>query len=120
MIHTKESIDKVLREISRNTPKMLRDNAYTEISLTPTIKMVMEKALESPDISDEKKDEIRRLEKEGYFERKKVIENPKGVKAIDNYTNREIKKAVKEGRLPTKKQLKLLELQWKNNDSSKN
>lgn len=113
MAHTQDSISKVLREISASVPQLLKDNAYTEESLTPTIEKVMEEALLSDNISQEKKDEVQRLKEQGYFKRKKIIENPKYVKMINDWTTKEIAKAVKTGRLPDKKQLKELEEQWK-------
>lgn len=116
---TQESISKVLREINANIPKHLKANAYTETSLTPTIEKVMAEAMLSDNISDEKKVEIKRLSEEGYFRRKKIRENPKYVIMIDNWVNRELKKAVTEGRLPTKKKLAELEIQWKKDKEEK-
>lgn len=113
MSHTQESISKVLKEINANIPPLLKKYAYGEVSLTPTIEKVMAEALISPNISKEKKEEVQRLTDQGYFKRKKITENVKYTKMINNWTTRQIKKAVKEGRLPDKKQLAELELQWK-------
>lgn len=110
---TQESISKELREINSRIPPLLKKHAYTEELLTPTIGRVMDEALLLASISDEKKAEVRRLKEEGYFGRKRITENPKYVKMIDNWMTREIKKAVAAGRLPTKAQLAELEITWK-------
>lgn len=113
---TQESISKTLRDINAKIPPLLKKHAYSEVALTPTIEKVMEEALKSPNISQEKKEEVRRLQEQGYFKRKKLTENPRYVKMINEWTDRQIKKAVKEGRLPNKAQLAELELQWKKNE----
>lgn len=115
---TQESISKELRKINANIPALLKENAYSEESLTPTIEKVMEEALLSDNISEEKKAEVLRLKEQGYFKRKKIIENPKYVKMVDEWITRQLKKAVKEGRLPTKAQLAELEIIWKKEKES--
>ena len=74
------------------------------------MKMVAEKALES-DMDEEKKVHVKKLLDEGYFDKKYIAENQSIVTQIDNYVKREINKSVREGRLPTKKQLKELNLE---------
>lgn len=110
---TEDGINKTLQEISSRIPEKLRKALYTEELATPTVKMVMEEALKSDSISPEKKEQIRSLQEAGYFDKKKYAENPKIVGMIDNYMNREFKKAIKDGRLPGKKKLKELQEQWK-------
>lgn len=119
MPFTQESISKVLREINSRIPPLLKKNAYTIESLTPTIMKVMEEALKSDNISAEKKEEVKRLTEQGYFKKEKITENPRYVKMINEWTTREIKKAVKQGRLPNKAQLSELELQWKKEKEEK-
>lgn len=114
MSFTQESISKVLREINSNIPPLLKKHAYTIQPLTPIIMKVMEEALKSDNISQDKKDEVKRLTEQGYFKKEKITENPKYVKMINEWTTRQIKKAVKQGRLPNKAQLAELEIQWKN------
>lgn len=113
MPFTQESISKVLRDINARIPPLLKKYAYSEIALTPTIEKVMDEALLSPNISEEKKEEVRRLKDEGYFKRKKITENKKYINMINQWTDRQLKKAVKEGRLPNKAQLAQLEIEWK-------
>jgi len=113
MIHTTATIEKELRRIQASIPKPLLQFVVTETAITPTMKDVVDKALEDPDFPAEKKEELRILKANGYFDRKKVRQNDNIAKQIDNYVNREIKKAVKDGRLPTKKQLKEIQLHEK-------
>lgn len=119
MPFTQESISNVLREINSRIPPLLKKNAYSVQPLTPTIMKVMEEALKSDKISEEKKDEVKRLTEQGYFKKEKITENPKYVKMINEWTTRQIKKAVKEGRLPNKAQLAELELKWKKEKEEK-
>ncbi len=117
---TRESISKELKRIQDSVPKMLRENTLSEVKKTPEMEMVFQRALESPDISTEKKDQIRNLLASGRFSKTKIIENYKVAKMRDEYVQREISKSVKAGRLPTKKklkELKIFELDGKDNIS---
>jgi hypothetical protein len=103
-----ERFTKVLREIQNSIPPLLRRNASSSQKLTPTIEMVMNKALESETISEEKKTQIRHLLESGQFSKTSVQENPQVTKQIDNYVSREINKAIRAGRLPPKGHTKYL------------
>ncbi len=110
---TKEQIDTELRRIQQSVPKALRDTVLVRTAITPTMSMIAQKAIEDPDFPPEKKEQLQLLIDRGYFTKEKYTQNDKVAKQIDNYVNREIKKSIKEGRLPNKKQLKQLEEQWK-------
>lgn len=107
---TKESIGLELKRIQDSIPKLIRDNTIVEKLKTPEMKLVFEKALEDPKLSEEKKLQIKHMLDSGMFDKKVITENVKVAKMRDDYVTREIKKSVKEGRLPTKKQLKELGL----------
>lgn len=102
---TKETIGLELKRISNSVPQMIKDNTLIEKLKTPEMKLVFEKALEEPNISQEKKDRIKHMLDTGMFDKKVITENTKIAKMRDDYVGREIKKSVKAGRLPTKKQL---------------
>jgi hypothetical protein len=106
MAHTEESIAKELKRISLSIPENLRKNVVKEVPATPTVEFVMKKALELDTVSDEKKKQIKALLDRGDFSKMKTVENPRIGKMIDNYVGRQINKSIKEGRLPTKAQLK--------------
>lgn len=118
MIHTKESIDKTLREIQQSVPALLRKAVVTKTIATPTVMFVVDKALEDPDFPQEKKDKLLELKEAGYFNKEKPTENPKVAQQIENYVARKTKEAIKEGRLPTKKQFKELQELWKQQEQT--
>ncbi len=103
-----ERFNKVLREIQASVPSSLRKAALIEAPFTPTMKMVFEKALESPTVSEEKKAQIRNLLDGGDFSRTSLKEDPKITKQIDQIVQRGINKAIKEGRLPPRGHIKYL------------
>lgn len=102
---TREQIFKELSRIQQSIPKALLENVASETHLTPTIKDVVDKAIEDPDFPAHKKEQLIKLKEAGYFNKTVVRQNDKIAKMIDDFVVRETKKAVKEGRLPTKKQL---------------
>ena len=79
---------------------MLIKNAVYEVLLTPTMAMVMDKALEDPKIAEDKKKQIRIAKENGEFSKKHIVNNPQVQKQINNFVSREINKAIKQGRLP--------------------
>lgn len=92
-------------DIQSRIPKTLLKNAVKEKKLTPTIEFVMDKALESPTISEEKKAKIRNLKASGEFTKMKYEDNYKVQELINNFVNREINKAIEDGRLPPRSEI---------------
>ena len=105
---TKQSISDELNRITKSVPEALRLNTFKEVEKTPAMKLVFEKALEDPNIPEDKKKKIRNLLDSGKLSKTKIIENQKIAKMRDDWVNREIKKSVLAGRLPTKKKFKEL------------
>lgn len=121
MSMTPEQISAELKRISSRVPKYLLNMVSDEVKLTPTIEDVALKAMSGGIKDTEKRKEITRLFNEGEFSKKKVVENPKVAKQLDNWYAREINKAIREGRLPHANKLKdpfLREI--KNNINGKN
>lgn len=112
MLFTQDSVEKVLKEIQSRIPKAFLKGVVETKPLTPNMAMIVDKALEDPDYPADKKRQLLELKEKGEFSRQTVTQNMTMARKIDNFVNREIKKAVKEGRLPTKKQLKVLQAQW--------
>jgi len=110
MKHTRETITKELQRIQASVPPLLKKHLFVEKLKTPEMKLVAEKALES-DMDEEKKMHVKKLLDEGYFDKKIIAESRTVATQIDQYVQREINKSVKAGRLPTKKQLKELNLE---------
>ena len=107
---TRESIGLELKRIQDSIPPLIKEFTLIEKLKTPAMKLVFEKALEEPTLSEEKKKRIKHMLESGMFDKKQIYENPEVAKQRDDYVTREIKKSVKAGRLPTKKQLKALNL----------
>lgn len=115
---TPEHIRKVLFEIHAKVPPHLKKNVVKEVLATPTIKMVMEHALTMESISEEKKKHIKNLLDAGEFSKKRVVEDMKIAKMIDQFVSREINRAIKSGILPSKaKMRKILDNEKRNNQS---
>ncbi len=115
---TEEQILKEMREIYDRVPAAWRKSVVKTASATPTMAMVIDKALEDPDFPEEKKEQIRLLKDKGYFDKQRLTEDPQIALKINNFINREMKKKVKEGKLPNKKQLKELKIQWQNQNNN--
>lgn len=119
---TEEQVYKTLREIYSRVPKEWRENVVTEKPSTPTMIKVIDEALADPNYDPEKKKQLQALKDSGQLDKKQYSEDQTLVKKIDNFVNREINKAVKDGRLPNKKKLAELQAIWKEqkNNLSKN
>lgn len=103
---TPEHVNKVLKDIQSRIPPDLLKYVAHEKKATPTVELVVQKALEDPSISEEKKVQLRALVDAGEFSKMRVIENPKIAKMINEFVQREIRKEVKKGNLPTKAQFR--------------
>lgn len=119
MNFTRESIEKEIKRIHTLIPQEFLNRVYTEVPISPTIIKVVDEALVDPNFDPEKKESLQALKDAGHFNKKKVTENPEMAKKIDNIFNREMKKSVEAGRLPTKSQLARLQEQWKEEDAKK-
>lgn len=101
---TQESISQELKRIQGTVPELLRKNVVRE--LPNKVWEAYNTELNDPSISEEKKKKIKIVL--GIIKPTTLVENPQIAKVIDEHITREIKKAVKAGRLPTKKKLKEL------------
>lgn len=120
MTWTRESIDKVLKEIHASVPDNLRLNVAKEVKSSPTIEFVMKKAVEMESIDPEKRKKIQTLLDNGEFSRTRVVEDPKIAKMIDNMIGRKINQAIKAGKLPNISALKqILKNEQGNNNNVK-
>ncbi len=97
---TLEQIEKVFKEIQNGVPEILRKTVVIEVEKTPAMKFLAEKMLEEGVGTPEEREQVKNLLEAGEFSKMKYVENAKVAKMIDNYINREIKKAIKQGRLP--------------------
>lgn len=100
---TQEQVSKVLNEIQAKVPKEWRERATETKLMTPTVQMVTDKVIEDPKSDPALVEKLKHMRDAGEFSKTVVTENPKFTKMIDNFVSREINKAIKEGRLPSKK-----------------
>jgi hypothetical protein len=101
---------KVLKEISESIPQELLLNITKKEKQYSTLKQVAEHALTKPDseVSPKEKRKLQSLLDSGYLEREVEVINTPVEQQISDYVEKEIDRAVKEGRLPKKApQLKL-------------
>ncbi len=101
-----DAISKKLAEINSRLPKMISKNIIQEVSVTPTVKFVVEQAMSDPDFPADKKEKLKTLYELGDFSKKKIVENKKFAKMADQWMAREINKAIKKGELPHPSQIK--------------
>ena len=117
---TEKAISNVLKEISNKVPSDLVKAVATEEKSTPAVEMIVDKAIEDPNFPEEKKKQLQAMKNLGFFSKMTVRTNPKIEKKLDEYFNREINKAIKEGRLPPKNKvkdlpfIKKIRAKWKN------
>jgi len=107
---TPQSITEELKRINDSVPALIKEFTLIEKKKTPAIELVMMEYLKLPNVPDKKRQQVQNLFDSGMFSKKQIYENPKVAKQRDDYVTREIRKSVKAGRLPTKKQLKELGL----------
>lgn len=107
---THESISKELQRINDSVPDLIKEFTLIKKEKHSVIEFVIRKALEEPSISKKKKERLKKALESGIFNQTTIVENPEVAKQRDDWVLREIKKSVRAGRLPTKKQLKELGL----------
>lgn len=93
---------KVIARIQNSIPKMWLDNITHKEKPGGVALEIIEKALVDPEVSEEVKQKCRLMKDSGYLDKEIDVENPQYTKLIDEYVEREIKKAVKRGELPKK------------------
>jgi hypothetical protein len=103
---TPEHIAKVLSDIQSRIPKSLLRDVVSEVKATPTAEFVVDKALESKEIGEEKKKHLQILKDNGDFNKKIIVENKKIARIINEFVAREINKEIKKGNLPRGRDVK--------------
>jgi len=94
---------KELRSITNSIPKKLIDNLMVEQEVAPTVLEVARRAVLDPEVDPALKKRLQNLLEAGYLSEKEVAPDHEVEKKIDAWVEKQIKKAVKEGRLPAPK-----------------
>lgn len=90
---------KVLARIARNVPKHLQEGLVKTVVDTSEEDMARI-AIKDPNISTAKKRELTKMLDAGMFRRSEDIEDEGVMKQIDEYNEREVKKAIRRGEIP--------------------
>lgn len=107
--HNKESIEVELRRIQNSVPECYTKNLLSQKPINPDITKVLEEGIKG-DFPEEKKAVWREMLADPTYNQMEIVEDKEIADKINKWIDKEIKKAVKAGRLPTKAQLKKLNL----------
>lgn len=109
--HTKESIEKELKRIQDSVPACYREGMLKEVPAFGAMKEVLERAMFS-NASEEKKAMWREMLQDELLNSVEVIEDPVKVKKYNQWEDKQIRESIKAGRLPSKAQLKKLNIMY--------
>lgn len=104
-----ERIAKELAEIQSRIPRNLLGNVVRESPSSPTIRMVVDKAIADQNFPKEKREKLIVLRDAGEFDKKSYRQDHKIAKMIDDFVEREIRKKIKSGLLPKREDIGDLE-----------
>jgi len=90
---------KVLADIQSRVPKEWRAMLMKTIKVSPSTEFLVKKILRNKDLSPDKHKHLEILYKTGEFSKTKEVLNEQIAKKIDNFVEREIKRAIKLGLL---------------------
>lgn len=103
----------VIIDIQKSIPTEWLKAVTRREKIAPTSKLIMEKALLDPDVSEELKKEFKAVLGSGYFEKEIDVEVPEVAQLIDAYVEKEMIKAVIAKKLPKPKKRKSFETIYK-------
>lgn len=95
-----ESQIKVLKRINEGIPKAFLDRLIMKRYTYPTIREMVDRGLEDPEVADKVKDKLRILKNSQEYSATEDVVDEEMEKKIDAYLSREVKKAIKSGALP--------------------
>ena len=95
----KKTIDK-LKEITDSIPQHLKDSLMKKRLAMPVSKEIMERAIQDPDIPEEKKERLRNLIVSGYMDEMEDYYDENVAMEIDRYVENKIMEAINNKQLP--------------------
>jgi len=113
---TQDQITEELKRIQASIPRSYFKGLLRQRKVSLTVKRVMELALKEPDIPEKKKQKYRELLESGDLDYTETVENKRAAERINAWVEKEIKKSIKAGRLPNKKELYDIQRANKQND----
>lgn len=93
-------VEKEIRRIRKQMPEEWFDGLEREEYVAPDVRQVMFHALDDPDVPPKDKQEIRSLLEAGYLDRTEMVVDEEKAKRIEEHYQKEIDRAIEEGRLP--------------------
>lgn len=94
---------KELERIQDSVPDSIKGRLLRKKKVTPTVRKVVDLALNDPEISDKKKEQLRNLNDTGLFDKSEEVVNKTAQKELDEYMNTQIARSIAAGRLPKPK-----------------
>lgn len=108
MRFTEKHIHAELARIQANIPPRMREGLFKTVKKTPQAEFVVREALKDPNLDPAKRAELELLLNTGEFSKTEQVVDEAVAHKLDRYVGFQIDKAVREGRLPNKKQLSKL------------
>lgn len=108
MSFTEKSIRAELARIQANVPSKIREGLFKTVKKTPQAEFVVRETLKDPNLDPKKRAELELLLNTGEFSKTEQVVDEAVAKRLDRYVGFQIDKAVREKRLPNKKQLSKL------------
>lgn len=115
--HTKETINTELKRIQESVPACYSRGLLTERKAFGAMIEVLERALNG-NYPEEKKKIWREMLQDPDLHKVEVVEDPKKAEKMDRWVQKQIKESIKAGRLPSKAQLKKLNILYDKNEKT--
>ena len=91
---------KVLRGIAKRIPEKYLEKLMRPQPMAPTVKLIAKKALKDKDIPEETKRRLKNVIDAGHLDKTEEAVDPKIEAKIDKWLEKEVDKAIKEGKIP--------------------
>lgn len=105
MKFTERQVHAELARIQAQVPPKMREGLFKTVKKTPQAEFVVRETLKDPNLDPKKREELELLLNTGEFSKEEQVVDEVVAKRLDRYVGFQIDKAVREKRLPNKKQL---------------
>jgi hypothetical protein len=104
---------KVLMDIQKSVPTEWLSRVSVKESIAPATREIMERALLDDEVPQETKDEFKLVLQSGFFELQVESQQDDVAALIDAYTEKEMLKAISQGKLPKPKKKRSFDAAYK-------
>lgn len=91
--------EKELKQITRRIPKNLQGDV-TKTVVDTSEEQVIDQVIHDPKTTTEQREKLKRFRDSGMFRKESVVVDEKKVRELDRYHEKEVKKAISDGRIP--------------------